>query len=181
MSENTRQIAVTSRVRLARNYHDLPFSNLNNPANAQLCIDRAKQALESKPQSDQFSLYLLREMNKMDQLSLMESHLISRDLLQHSNVGAALVRGDSHISVMVNEEDHLRIQAMLDGFALSDAASLAFDAEDKLASVCDFSFDSQLGYLTACPTNTGTGMRASLMLHLPMLVMMQQIKAASNE
>ena len=76
---------------------------------------------------------------------------------------------------MINEEDHLRIQAMLDGLALPDAAKLAFSVEEKLATVCDFSFDNQLGYLTACPTNTGTGMRASLMLHLPMLTRCKQM------
>lgn len=176
MSESaSNQIVVSSRVRLARNYHDLPFSNLDKPQNAQLCIDRARQALDGALPQDRFTVYLLREMNKIDQLSLMEKHLISRDLLQHSDVGAALVRKDQEVSVMVNEEDHLRIQAMLNGFALMDAATLAFGAEDRLASVCDFSFDNQLGYLTACPTNTGTGMRASLMLHLPLLTRYKQM------
>jgi len=175
MSENCAEIVVSSRVRLARNYYDLPFSNLDKPENAQRCIDRAKQAMDSVAPEDHFSLYLLRDMNKMEQLSLMEQHLVSKDLLQHSDVGAALIRDDQHISVMVNEEDHLRIQAMLNGFSLLDAASLAFTAEDKLASVCDFSFDNQLGYLTACPTNTGTGMRASLMLHLPLLARCKQM------
>ncbi|HNW86527.1 MAG TPA: ATP--guanido phosphotransferase [Candidatus Limiplasma sp.] len=180
MSENFGGIVVSSRVRLARNYYDLPFSNVGNPDNAQRCIDRATKAMESETPNGRFSLYLLKNMNKIDQLSLMEQHLVSRDLLLHSDVGAALVRADRHISVMVNEEDHLRIQAMLDGFSLSDAASLAFDAEDRLASVCDFSFDNQLGYLTACPTNTGTGMRASLMLHLPMLTRCKQMGNVSQ-
>lgn len=180
MSEKNEDIVVSSRVRLARNYHDLPFSNVGNTENAQLCIDRAKKALEGIAPDDRFSLYMLREMTKMDQLSLMEQHLISRDLLQHSDVGAALVREDKRVSVMVNEEDHLRIQAMLNGFALLDAATLAFNAEDKLSSVCDFSFDNQLGYLTACPTNTGTGMRASLMLHLPMLTRRKQMGNVSQ-
>ena len=175
MSTKDNQIVVSSRVRLARNYHDLPFSNLGNPEHARLCIDRAQTALGESPAPDSYGLYLLRDMNKMDQLSLMEQHLISRDLLQHSDVGAALVREDRHVSVMVNEEDHLRIQAMLNGLALKEAATLAFDAEDRLASICDFSFDAQLGYLTACPTNTGTGMRASMMLHLPMLTRFKQM------
>lgn len=180
MSEANNQIVVSSRVRLARNYHDLPFSNLGNTDKAQLCIDRARKALDGELPNDKFSLYLLREMNKLDQLSLMEQHLISRDLLQHSEIGAALVRKDHEISVMVNEEDHLRIQAMLNGFALLNAATLAFGAEDRLASVCDFSFDNQLGYLTACPTNTGTGMRASLMLHLPLLTRFKQMGNVSQ-
>ena len=174
MNTPNTQIVVSSRVRLARNYHDLPFCTQDNEENAALCVSRAKLAFESDPK-DGYRFYSLREMNKMDQLSLMEQHLISRDLLQHSNVGAALIREDEHVSVMVNEEDHLRIQAMLEGLSLSDAAKLAFETEDQLAAVCDFSFDAQLGYLTACPTNTGTGMRASLMLHLPMLTHYKQM------
>ena len=173
-------IVVSSRVRLARNYFDLPFSNLNNPTNAQLCIDRARQGLDTTEPTTRYRLCMLREMSKVDQLSLMEQHLISRDLLQHSDVGAALIRKDERVSVMVNEEDHLRIQAMQAGLALTEAAALAFEAEEKLASVCDFSFDSQLGYLTACPTNTGTGMRASLMLHLPLLTRSKQMGNVSQ-
>ncbi|MDD3411878.1 MAG: ATP--guanido phosphotransferase, partial [Eubacteriales bacterium] len=173
-------IVVSSRVRLARNYHDLPFSNLNNPANAQLCIDRARQALASDQPENRYTLYMLREMPKTEQSALMEQHLISRDLLQCSDVGAALIRRDDAISVMVNEEDHLRIQAMHPGLALADAAQLAFEAEDRLQTVCDFSFDPQIGYLTACPTNTGTGMRASLMLHLPMLTRFKQMGNVSQ-
>ena len=175
MTDSNGEIVVSSRVRLARNYHDLPFSNLNSPQNAQLCIDRARKALDASSPDERFSLFTLRDMNKMDQLSLMEQHLISRDLLQHSEVGAALIRQDRHVSVMVNEEDHLRIQAMLNGQALQEAAKLAFGTEERLSSVCEFSFDAQLGYLTACPTNTGTGMRASMMLHLPMLTRYKQM------
>ena len=174
MNGENAHIVVSSRVRLARNYHDLPFNNQSSPKNAGLCVDRARRGREGLA-GEAYTLYKLGEMNKMDQLSLMERHLISRDLLQHSDVGAALIRGDRQASVMVNEEDHLRIQAMQTGLALDDAATLAFSTEDRLASVCDFSFDTQLGYLTACPTNTGTGMRASLMLHLPMLTSFKQM------
>jgi len=180
MSEANSGIAVSCRVRLARNYFDLPFSNLNRPDNAGLCIDRARKALSGGVNAEHYTLFTLRDMTKMDQLSLMEQHLISKDLLEHSEVGAALIRGDRHVSVMVNEEDHLRIQAMLSGLALPDAAQLAFTAEDRLAAVCDFSFDNQLGYLTACPTNTGTGMRASLMLHLPLLTRLKQMGNVSQ-
>ncbi len=174
MKQENVQVVVSSRVRLARNYHDLPFSNEHSPENAALCISRAQQGLTDQTSHD-FALYTLKELNKMDQFSLMEQHLISRDLVQRSDIGAALIREDKQISVMVNEEDHLRIQAMQGGLSLTTAAELAFAAEEKLAAVCDFSFDVQLGYLTACPTNTGTGMRASMMLHLPMLTRYKQI------
>ena len=175
MTNDSSQIVVSSRVRLARNYHDLPFSNLKRPESALLCVQRAQKALDGGTEKERFSLFRLQDMNKLDQMSLVEQHLVSRDLLEHSEVGAALIRDDRHVSVMINEEDHLRIQAMLDGLSLADAAKLAFAAEEKLATVCDFSFDNQLGYLTACPTNTGTGMRASLMLHLPMLTRCKQM------
>lgn len=189
MSDIQNEIVVSSRVRLARNYHDLPFSNLESPDNALICITRARQAFENRVSAapaphgagapagnpDAYTLYTLRLMNSTNRMALVEQHLISRDLLQNSQIGAALIRGDQTVSIMVNEEDHLRIQAMLTGLQLEEAASRAFEAEEALQKECAFSFDHQWGYLTACPTNTGTGMRASLMLHLPMLTFFKQM------
>ncbi len=175
MSEAQNNVVISSRVRLARNYHDLPFSNLNNAANAQTCIERVRNAYADEKPSDQYRFMMLRTLPKLDQLSLLEEHLISKDLLNTGDTGAALIRNDRTLSIMVNEEDHLRIQAMLTGLALDEAEQIAFRAEEKLQSQCAFSFDAQLGYLTACPTNTGTGMRASLMLHLPMLTSSKQM------
>lgn len=189
MSDMQNGIVVSSRVRLARNYHDLPFSNQDRPENAQACITRAKQAFESRisesvdPQASQasgqdpdaYTLYTLRLMNATNRMALVEQHLISRDLLQNAQIGAALVKGDETVSIMINEEDHLRIQAMRSGMQLEQAATLAFEAEEALQKECAFSFDHQWGYLTACPTNTGTGMRASLMLHLPLLTFFKQM------
>lgn len=166
-------VVVSGRVRLARNYHDLPFSNLKNPENASVCIRRACEAMEREAQ--EYTLYSLEEMSRVEQLKLVESHLISKDLLNHAEIGAALIRFDRHVSIMINEEDHLRIQAIGSGCDLESTAREAFQAEEALESVCTFSFDPQLGYLTACPTNTGTGMRASLMMHLPMLTRHKQM------
>lgn len=170
MSDPAYSVVVSGRVRLARNYCDLPFSNEKSAENAQLCIDRACEGL-----SDHYLLYRLSEMPDIERLKLMEKHLISRDLLNRCDTGAALIRDDRHVSVMINEEDHLRIQAIVSGLDLSVAAQEAFEAERRLEEVCTFSFDPQLGYLTSCPTNTGTGMRASLMLHLPMLTQFKQM------
>ncbi|MEG2604883.1 MAG: ATP--guanido phosphotransferase [Clostridia bacterium] len=173
MDSNVCGVVISGRVRLARNYYDLPFSNLKAPENARLCVERAKQAMETD--TAVYVLYTLREMPKVERTALMERHLISRDLLQSSDVSAALVRRDQRVSIMVNEEDHLRIQAIVQGLELPQAAQDAFAVEDLLQDVCAFSFDPQLGYLTSCPTNTGTGMRASLMLHLPMLTRFKQM------
>lgn len=173
MSQANEAVVVSGRVRLARNYFDLPFSNIKNPENAQLCIERAQAAVADEAEG--FTLYKMKEMAELDQQKLVEKHLISRDLLKHADAGAALIRDDKHVSIMVNEEDHLRIQAIRPGFDLVVAAQDAFSLESKLESVCTFSFDPQLGYLTSCPTNTGTGMRASLMMHLPLLTRYKQM------
>lgn len=166
-------VIVSGRVRLARNYHDLPFSTLKNEENAQLCIQRAVEAMDQV--EDEYTLYQMNEMPQVERMKLVERHLISRDLLKHSEVGAALIRADRHVSIMINEEDHLRIQAIVSGLDLQEAAEEAFRAETSLESICTFSFDPQLGYLTSCPTNTGTGMRASLMMHLPLLTRCKQM------
>ena len=174
MSEPSNSVVVSGRIRLARNYYDLPFSSREHPENAKVCVERACDALHTGTQ-DVYSLFQLKDMPKTARMALMEQHLISRDLLQNSDVGAALIRADHKVSVMVNEEDHLRIQGLIAGLNLDEAASEAFQAEGILENACGFSFDPQLGYLTACPTNTGTGMRASLMLHLPVLTLFKQM------
>ncbi len=171
--ENAQNVIVSGRVRLARNYHDLPFSARQKPENALLCIARAREALEVLEQ--EYTLYQLNALSQLERMKLVEKHLISRDLLKNAEIGAALIRSDKHVSVMINEEDHLRIQAIGDGLSLSETAQEAFEAEEALEEVCTFSFDPQLGYLTSCPTNTGTGMRASLMMHLPMLTRYKQM------
>ena len=173
MTQSAEAVIVSGRVRLARNYHDLPFSNLQNPENALICTQRAREAMERE--EAEYTLHQLNAMPQVERMKLVERHLISRDLLTHADIGAALIRTDRHVSIMVNEEDHLRIQAIGSGLDLPAIAQEAFCAEEALESVCTFSFDPQLGYLTSCPTNTGTGMRASLMMHLPMLTRHKQM------
>lgn len=173
MEDTSRSVVISGRVRLARNYHDLPFPNRLSPEGAALCRGRASEAMLGG--ADGYYILRMKELPEPERMRLMEEHLISRDLLQSVEEGAAIVRGDGRVSVMVNEEDHLRIQAITQGFDLPCAAAEALRAEEKLSGVCAFSFDKRLGYLTACPTNTGTGMRASLMMHLPMLTRLKQM------
>lgn len=173
MSDAHQSVIVSGRVRLARNYHDLPFSNLKSPENALLCIMRARDAMEQMP--EEYTLYQLNAMPQTERMKLVEKHLISRDLLTHGDIGAALIRADKRVSIMVNEEDHLRIQSIVSGLDLPAAVEEAYRAEEALEQKCTFSFDPELGYLTSCPTNTGTGMRASLMMHLPMLTRHKQM------
>lgn len=168
-----KDIVVSSRVRLARNYEDLPFRGRITGEQSEACVQRTLDALRELPEI--YQLFLLRSADEMERKALMESHLISPDLMQHEEAGAALIRRDEKISIMMNEEDHLRIQAFAAGDDLGGAAENAFSIDDALQRHLSFAFDPQWGYLTACPTNTGTGMRASMMLHLPMLTLLKQM------
>ena len=167
------EIVLSSRVRLARNYEDLPFRNKMTPDQGEDCVRRTLDALRELPQS--YTFLPLRGMEDNEKRALVEAHLISPDLTDHGDAGAALIRTDEKIAVMMNEEDHLRIQGFAPGESLSEAAENAFSIDDALQQRQTFAFDPQWGYLTACPTNMGTGLRASMMLHLPMLTLLKQM------
>ncbi|MBQ7521032.1 MAG: ATP--guanido phosphotransferase, partial [Clostridia bacterium] len=167
------EIVVSSRVRLARNYEDLPFRNKITREQSEECVQRTLEALRPLPQP--YTFLPLKGMEPNEKKALVEAHLISPDLMEHEDTAAALIRDDEKISVMMNEEDHLRIQGFTLGENLNDAAECAFSIEDVLQESLSFAFDPQWGYLTACPTNAGTGLRASVMLHLPMLTAQKQM------
>ncbi len=166
-------IVVSSRVRLARNYEDLPFFCRMTAEQSEQCVRRTLDALRTLPQP--YTFYSLRGMEENEKKALVEAHLISPDLMDHGETGAVLIRGDQKISIMMNEEDHLRIQGISAGENLPESAENAFAIDDALQALLSFAFDAQWGYLTACPTNTGTGLRASVMLHLPMLTLLKQM------
>ena len=166
---------LSSRVRLARNYQDLPFDVAGKPDCAAMCVARTAGALRLSGNDEGFELLHLKDMGDVQRRSLAECHLISRDLMRNPDVAAVLLNQQDAVSVMMNEEDHLRIQAIRDGMALQEAADACFRVDDALSRQVSFAFDEQLGYLTACPTNTGTGMRASLLIHLPMLTLLKQM------
>lgn len=160
-----RDVALISRVRLARNYQDLPFPGFLDAEQAQESIRRAVAVLEPRD----MKLLAIDQMQPFQRQAMVERHLISRDLLKNPERSAVMLDQSESLSVMINEEDHLRIQAFVPMFDLNAAAKLAFDADDWLSAKLSWAYDMELGYLTACPTNTGTGMRASAMLHLPAL------------
>lgn len=168
-------IVLSSRVRLARNYQDLPFDVAQKPDAAAMCIARTANALRLSGQDGGFELLRLRDMDDVQRKALAEVHLISKDLLRHVDAAAVLLNETAGVSIMMNEEDHLRIQAIQRGMELQKAADECFRVDDALSRQVSFAYDEQLGYLTACPTNTGTGMRASLLIHLPMLTILKQM------
>lgn len=169
------EVVLSSRVRLARNFPDMPFDVMENSQVASLCESRTAQALQLSGQDAGFVLMRLRDMDEVQQRALAELRLISQDLLKHRDVASVLLNEKAGLSIMMNEEDHLRIQAIAEGMSLQAAADGCFCIEDALSRRLSFAFDQQLGYLTACPTNTGTGMRASLLVHLPMLTLAKQM------
>ncbi len=178
MTNNTKtpdlDVVMTSRIRLARNFEDLPFSTEQSQGIANVCIQRVEETMSQSQQNGEYIRFTMEDLSPLEQSSLLEDHFISRDLTKHQS-GALLLRKDKKIALMINEEDHIRLQAIEKGASLLEAAEHAFTVEDILQEKLHFAYDDQLGYLTACPTNTGTGMRASYMFHLPMLTLFNQM------
>lgn len=167
------EIVLSSRVRLARNIVNTPFpAYLNIEAANKLTVE-IKDAADKKTYAP-YKLYTIDQMPQLEKQILLERHLISPDLVKSSK-GAALISEDEMISIMVNEEDHIRIQSILPGLQVIKAWDVANDIDDVLEETLDYSYDEKLGYLTCCPTNVGTGMRASAMIHLPALNMIGNI------
>ncbi len=168
-------IAMTSRVRLARNFKDIPFPPMMNEIWAGESVRRTQEALGAQETGRKFSILRLNELSQTERMRLVEHHKISPALLAKSDTAAVALSENGEVSIMVNEEDHLRIQAILPGLSLGECAKLAGDVDDMIEQSADYAFDTEMGYLTSCPTNTGTGLRGSVMLHLPALTMVGQI------
>lgn len=166
-------IVITSRVRLARNLAMVPFPHmLKDEQQARQVIEQLKQSLPKLPGYD---MTRLDQLSELDRQVLVEKHLISPEFAREASPFKATITNDiGSVAIMVNEEDHLRIQCMLPGLQLGQAYGLADEVDNALESVLDYAFDEDRGYLTACPTNVGTGMRASVMLHLPAIAMTNQ-------
>lgn len=175
-------IVLSSRIRLARNLCELPFPNRADLT--QLAqVEGKMQGLVEDLQANTGSDYLFVELDRLTPLErnvLVEKHIISPNHAALADNRALVVSADATVSVMVNEEDHLRIQAMLAGLNLEEALGLAHTIDDTLEAKLDIAFNEQMGYLTTCPTNLGTGLRASVMMHLPGLIFTRQITRIVN-
>ena len=162
-------VVISSRVRLSRNYEDLPFSPKLTREYSEEVIDRTSEAVFNGINGSAYTLLRMSELEEDARSRLVEHHLISYDLLKYANRSAAMVSSAGTVTVMLNEEDHVRFQGLLPGLQLERAAEMALNLDEMLEKRYPFAFDAQWGYLTACPANTGTGMRASVILHLPAL------------
>lgn len=158
---------VSTRVRLARNLEGYPFPyHLKDEKQAKEIIRLVTSALS---RLDEFKLYYMDGISDAEALSLKENHLISPNLIKTRKYSAALINREENVSVMINEEDHLREQCIVKGYDLQLAYDTMSEIDNCIAKSMKFAYDEQLGFLTACPTNLGTGLRASVMMFLPAL------------
>jgi protein arginine kinase len=174
-TDEANSAVITSRIRLARNLRNYPFPGWAKKSERAAILDIIRPAVEDlPPMKDAFSREL-SELSSMQKQVLVERHLISREHAARTDGSGAVIERRQSFSIMLNEEDHLRMQSIRPGLRLTEAYEALNDLDSQLEEKLDYAFDPQLGYLTTCPTNLGTGMRASAMLHLPALVLSDQI------
>lgn len=170
-TEPESDIVISSRVRMARNIESMPFPHNLNKEQSENTINTVYNTVTSGNLylKDDFNLIRMKDINNIDRLNYVEKHLISPTLANNILGGAVLVNKEETISIMINEEDHIRIQCLMPGLQLNECLDIGDKIDDLLEESINYSYDEKLGYLTSCPTNLGTGIRASVMVHLPAL------------
>ncbi|MBI4712400.1 MAG: protein arginine kinase [Planctomycetes bacterium] len=168
-------IVISSRIRLARNLHNFPFLTIADDKQREAIEEFVRTQLESAKLKPVMHYLPLKGMTALDRQVLVERHLISKDLAQSDGTRGLFVDETESLSIMVNEEDHLRIQSLKSGLQLHQGWEEINALDDQLEKALPYAFSAQFGYLTACPTNVGTGMRISVMMHLPALTMIKQV------
>lgn len=175
-------VVISTRIRLARNLRQFNFPAASTPEERiEICaiVDEAAGFSDELGKNGMLEFYL-QELSSVEREILLERHLSSHDHLQKAQGAMLLCSSDESVSVMVNEEDHLRLQLLKPGLQLEDAWKSIDRLDNELGEHLAYAFDDRLGYLSSCPTNTGTGMRASVMLHLPALALSGVIPATLN-
>ena len=168
-------VVVSSRIRLARNLSQFPFPIRAEDAVRAEIFSLLSGTLGDLDVSPSLHPFDVDRLDDLDRHLLVERQLISRELADADGPRGVAVSRDETVSVMMNEEDHLRVQVLASGFAVAEAWEKADAVDDAIERELPYAFDEQFGFLTACPTNCGTGMRASVMLHLPALVLTKEI------
>ncbi len=176
-----REIVLSTRVRLARNIQGYPFASKASGEERDRLLERSREAIASADSLGDVDLWEMRDLDASDRTLLLERHLVSRELILgpegDTPRGAALALSrDRTIGLMVNEEDHLRLQTLRGGFQLVAAWHDVDRLDEELGARLPFAFHHEFGFLTSCPTNVGTGLRASVLIHLPGLVLTKQIQ-----
>lgn len=169
-------VVISSRIRLARNLAGFPFTTRAKPTQCHEILDICRRNVLGGKLADSMMWVDLSESELIDSEFLVERHLISRHLAESDLPRGVAISESEDIAIMVNEEDHLRMQVILGGMQLSEAYDQANVIDDTLEAGMPYAFSRMIGYLTACPTNVGTGVRVSVMLHLPALAMTGEIE-----
>ena len=173
-------IVISSRIRLARNLADFPFISRAPEADRdeiEKILHGRTSALQESGKVPENAIYVnVGDLEDVDRQFLVERQLISREHAESQGARAVMIDESERFSVMINEEDHLRVQVMHSGFDLTSAWEQVNELDDLFEDQVTYAYSEKLGYLTACPTNVGTGLRVSVMLHLPALVITRQIE-----
>lgn len=156
-------IVLSSRVRLARNIKDIPFAGKMTEKDELTVLEKLKPVAEKNG----MNFFSLKNFPLYEKQALAEQHIISPDMLDNSRQRGLIISPDNRTSIMLCEEDHIRIQCMQEGFNLEECLKNAVEIDNLIENEIDYEFHQDLGYLTCCPSNLGTGMRASVMVHLP--------------
>jgi protein arginine kinase len=175
-ASNKTAVVLMTRIRLARNLASTPFPGWAKPARRGEILETCRGALATTAPMKRSLSVSVDELTELEKQILVERHLISRELSGTKAGSGVVISKDQCFSVMINEEDHLRIQVLRSGFQLKKAWTAINDLDSAIEDQLDYAFSPKLGYLTACPTNIGTGMRASAMMHLPALVIANQME-----
>lgn len=176
MDSSNSDIVMSTRIRLARNLADVKFPISFSEQEAKYVDEKVMQTLLTLNNKDfHFSYFTIKEMPLLQRQILIEKHLISPYLAKKEKVASVFLEREEAISVMVNEEDHIRIQCLAPGMQIEQAYEAAMKIDRYLGEQVTYAYHEQFGYLTSCPTNVGTGLRASVMMHLPALTMSKQM------
>lgn len=175
----TDNLVLTSRIRLARNLGKTFFPHKLNDEKGKELVKEVEKAFYTEGFSrDSYRTINLWETDRQTQNVFFEKHLISSNMINNCSKAAVILSPDDKLSVMINEEDHIRIQYINPGYSLEEAFISANKIDDHLGNNLEYAFDEKYGYLTACPTNVGTGMRASVMIHLPFITMNSKLEGS---
>ena len=169
-------IVVSSRIRLARNISSFPFANRASPHQKAEIDHFLRDRIAKLDFTPKLTYVSLANLGPLDRQFLVERQMISRELANGDGPRGVAMSDSETVSIMVNEEDHLRLQVLRSGFALDDCWNEINRLDDAIEQKVNYAFSEEFGYLTACPTNVGTGMRSSVMLHLPGLVFKKEIE-----
>lgn len=171
-------VVLSSRIRLARNFKNYPFPHKSSTEQQKKTVEETQKAVFSgnESMSGIFRFVDFTLLDGIEKAVFVEKHIVSKEFVESNRYTGLILSQDEQISVMINEEDHLRLQCLAPGMQLTKAWEVCDNLENLLSETIDFAWDENIGYLTSCPTNIGTAIRASVMMHLPALTMTGYIK-----